>query len=392
MSQTNRPMKLLKILFSLLFCSNVIFAQDSKIQKLASENVTTFTKSNDNKFIGLGWEKLLEEINKSNSVLIGEDHFTNEIPYFVDALSSEVHFDNFICEIDPYSAKSIEAKIKGSKKELDKFVNEYGDNFSFLELQPEFELVQKFVKSKTNIIGLDQIYLTADRLIISELNKQSKNKKAKSIYSSMEEASKKNASDIYMFTDDFQEKLEQLLSLDLSVTEIEQLKALKLSSEIYLGSKHHLRIQWMKNQLMKEFSNWNSKKNIFKFGATHIPNGESFLEIYDIGNLVYNIEDSEFRKSLHIMIIGKGGYSGAPERDTPSQIVDENSEFLQKFKPFFNLVKGEEWHCFDLTPLKKAVSENKLTIEDITISRMIKGYDYLIVIPTVTPAKYIESK
>lgn len=307
-------------------------------------------------------------------------------------MSSEIYFDNFICEIDPYSAKIIEQKIKTSnEKELNIFINEYGNNFSFLELQPEFELFQKFVKSQTNIIGLDQIFLTADRLIISELNKQSKNKKAKSIYSSMEQASKKNASDIYMFTDDFQEKLDELLYLDLSITEIEQLKALKLSSEIYLGSKHHLRIQWIKNQLIKELPAWKNKKNLFKFGAVHMPSGESLLEIYDMGNFVNNIEDAAFRKSLHIMIIGKGGYSGTPERDTPSQKVDENSEFLRKFKPFFSTIKNEDWHLFDLQPLKKAMSENKLSVDDVMLSRIIKGYDYLIVVPTITPAKFIET-
>ncbi|MDO5616856.1 MAG: hypothetical protein Q4G16_11740 [Cruoricaptor ignavus] len=384
-------MKLLKLLLLAIFSTNLIFAQESEIQKLASENVTSFETTNDKIFTGNGWNKILEASAKSNSILIGEAHFTNEIPYFVNALSSEIHFDNFICEIDPFSAKTIESKIKNlNDKELNEFIKNYSDNFSFFELKPEFELFKTFVKSKTNIIGLDQISLIADRLTISELKKSSKNDKAKSIYSAMEETSKKNPSKIYMFSDDFQNKLNEVLNLNLSAEEIEQLNALKLSREIYLNSKHHLRIQWMKNQLMKELPNWKGKKNLFKFGAVHMPSGESLLEIYDIGNLVHNIEDSEFRKPLHIMIIGKSGYSGAPDRDEPEQIVDENSEYLKIYKPFFNLVKDEQWHLFDLLPLKKAITENNLVIEDITLSRIIKGYDYLIIVPTVTPAKFIE--
>lgn len=386
-------MKLLKILFLVLLSPNLIFAQESEIQKLASENISTFKPTNKNTFIGNGWEKLLEVSKKSNSILIGEDHFTNEIPYFANALTSEIYFDNFICEIDPFSAKIIENKIENlNEKQLNEFIKNYGDNFSFFELKPEFELFQKFVKSKTNIIGLDQISLIADRLIISELKKQSKNEKAKSIYSLMEETSKKNSSDIYMFTDDFQNKLNELFTLKLSAKEVEQLEALKLSREIYLESKHHLRIQWMKSQLNKELSNWKGKKNLFKFGAVHMPSGESLLEIYDIGNFVNNIEDSEFRKSLHVLIIGKSGYSGTPDKSNPTQIVDKNSEYLKIYKPFFNLVKDEDWYSFDLQPLKKAISENKLSVENSMLSRIIKGYDYLIVVPTITPAKFIESE
>jgi len=385
-------MKLFKLLFLTIFSTNLIFAQESEIQKLASENVTTFETTNDKTFTGNGWNKILESANKSNSVLIGEDHFTNEIPYFINALSSKNHFDNFICEIDPFSAKTIESKIKNlSDKELNEFIKSYGDNFSFFELKPEFELFEKFAKSKTNIIGLDQISLIADRLTISELKKLSKNEKAKSIYSTMEETSKKNSSDIYMFTDDFQNKLTELLALDLSEKEMEQLQALKLSREIYLESKHHLRVQWMKNQLAKELPNWKGKKNLFKFGAVHMASGESLLEIYDIGNFVNNIEDSEFRKSLHILIVGKSGYSGTPDKSNPTQIIDENSEYLKMYKPFFNLVKDEEWHLFDLSPLKKAISENNLVVDDITLSRIIKGYDYLIIVPTITPAKFIKT-
>ncbi|SFJ76709.1 hypothetical protein [Myroides guanonis] len=386
-------MKLLKILLLTLLSTNLIFAQESEIQKLASENISTFNPTNKNTFIGNGWEKLLEVSKKSNSILVGEEHFTNEIPYLINTLSSEIHFDNFICEIDPFSAKTIESKIENlNDKKLNDFLKNYGDNFSFFELKPEFELFQKFVKSKTNIIGLDQISLVADRLIISELKNQSKNEKAKSIYSSMEATSKKNSSDIYMFTDDFQNKLNELLALNLSAKETEQLMALKLSREIYLESKHHLRIQWMKNQLIKELPNWKGKKNLFKFGAVHMPSGESLLEIYDIGNFVNNIEDSEFRKSLHILIIGKSGYSGTPDKSNPTQIIDENSAYLKIYKPFFNIAKDETWHLFDLQPFKKAISENKLSVENVMLSRVIKGYDYLIVVPRITPAKFIEPK
>jgi hypothetical protein len=40
-------------------------------------------------------------------------------------------------------------------------------------------------------------------------------------------------------------------------------------------------------------------------------------------------------------------------------------------------------------PLKKSILQNKLKVDDIYLSRVIKGYDYLIYIPKVTESKDI---
>ena len=52
------------------------------------------------------------EKDQSNSVLLGETHFTNEIPYFTNVIINEVKFDNYFLEVDPYSVDLIETKIK----------------------------------------------------------------------------------------------------------------------------------------------------------------------------------------------------------------------------------------------------------------------------------------
>ncbi|PZR27613.1 MAG: hypothetical protein DI538_25535 [Azospira oryzae] len=44
-------------------------------------------------------------------MLIGEDHFTNEMPYFTSDIPSEVRFENFFCEIDPFTATILQQKI-----------------------------------------------------------------------------------------------------------------------------------------------------------------------------------------------------------------------------------------------------------------------------------------
>lgn len=393
-------MKLLYTL-GLIFClNNICVAQDSLITQLAKNSVTTFEKTGNN-FIGPGWEKIIEQVKKSDNVLIGEVHFTNEIPAFVSALTTNIKFDNFFCEIDPYSAKILESKIKAlSAQDLNKYSNEYGNTFSFFALQPEFNLLQQIVKSNTTVFGIDQITSVADRLICSELQKTTKSSEAKKIYQIIEDSSKiyfdnflKSKGNplgypFYLLTDRFQKDLQDLSALNLSKKEGFIIESMKLSARIYLQQNHHLRVQSMKNELLKVYPELSDKKNLFKFGANHLAKGESFLKIYDIGNVVNNIADSKFKSSLHIMVVGKSGTQGSPFKDFPEQKIDENSSDIRSLKPLLKVVNGEDWHCFDITALREAMEQNKIAVNDVELKRIIEGYDLVIVIPTITAAKF----
>jgi hypothetical protein len=382
----------------LLSClsSTISFSQDTLITNIAKNNHLQFSKT-ENSFKGPGWDLILKQIKNTDFVLIGEDHFTNEIPYFFNAITSDVKFDNFFCEVDQYSAKIIKSKIeKLSKNHLDNFISNFGNTFSFFSQKSEFDLLSKLVESKTEIFGIDQISIVADRLICSELKISTKNKEAKKIYEEIESNSKTYFDDFllnqknpfYIFTDDFEKKTQELLKLKISKKEIEIVEAMRLSSRIYKNSYHHLRVQYMKNQLMNNYDYLGNKKNLFKFGAYHLPKGESILEIFDIGNLVNNIADSKFKTSLHILIIDKSGTLGSPFKDFPEQKVDIQGDFIKSFKPFFEVVNGTDWSCFDMIPFRNALNEDKIKITDNDLKRVIKGYDLVIIIPVVTASKF----
>jgi len=375
-----------KILFLLvtLFIANFNHAQNTVLDSLAEKNGFAFQPDKNISFQGKGWDVLMNEIKQSNSVLLGETHFTNEIPYFTNALINEVKFDNFFLEVDPYSVDIIETKIKSlSDEQLNSFVKEYSTNFSFLEYEPEFDLFKNLVKRNTKIFGVEQISVFADQMIISRLKATSKNKKAIEIYEQMLQnskliASKEGLEKYYLLSEDCLQKIDLLLQLKLSDKERKEIEDLKLSREIYVKRSHPLRIQLLKNILLTQMPEWKSKKNLFKFGAVHVPKGETILtktDIYDIGNLISNIEEANYRKSLHIMLIGKG---------------DEDDD--TSFKSFLNVAKDDQWYCFDLRPLKKSILQNKLKVDDVYLSRVIKGYDYLIYIPKVTKSKEISIK
>lgn len=372
-------MKKLTILLLTLFITNYNYAQNTVLDSLVQKNGFAFQTDKNISFQGKGWDVLLNEIKQSNSVLLGEAHFTNEVPYFTNVVINEVKFDNYFIEVDPYSVDIIETKIKSLPAEkLNSFVKEYSTNFSFLEHEPEFDLVKDLVKRNTKIYGVEQISVSADQMIISTLKEASKNKKAIEVYEQMLHnsklaASKEGLEKYYLLSEDCLQKIDLLLTLKLSGKERKEIEDLKLSREIYTKRNHLLRIQLLKNILLTQLPDWKNKKNLFKFGANHLPKGETILtktDIYDIGNLISNIEEANYRKSLHLMIVGKG------DKD------DDAS-----FKSFLNVAKDEQWYCFDLRPLKKSILQNKLKVDDVYLSRVIKGYDYLIYIPKVTKSK-----
>lgn len=164
--------------------------------------------------------------------------------------------------------------------------------FSFYAFTPEFALLKQFTESNTKIQGTDQILLVGDRVISNELQKVTKNKKAKDIYTTIENNSKiyfdnflkDQSKPFYLLTDDFKKNIEELSLLELSPEEVQIINALKQSAKIYKSQSHHLRVQLMKNQLMEEYSDWAGKRNLFKYGANHVAKGESLMEVYDIGN------------------------------------------------------------------------------------------------------------
>ncbi len=376
--------------------SNAQYNQDSLLTSIAQQNLTKFFVKN-NVFSGNGWDTLITRVKSSDFVLVGEAHLTNEIPLFVKSLTDKVRFDNFFCEIDPYSAKIIESKIKDfSETQLKQYTDELGSCFSFFALEPEFNLLKKLVKSKTNVFGLDQIMVVADRLICHELKQITRNKRAKQIYEDIEEKSKrgllsyiKDPSDLtvlYLLTDEFQNYITELKSMNLSSKENEIIRSFELTTKIYKEQDQFLRSQLNKNILMKDSQKLENTKNLFKFGALHM------FKDSDIGNLVSNVADSQFKKSLHIMVLGLSGTTSGPFQGMPNDEDAGNHQFSEVLKPLLSVASTNEWSCIDMSSIKSAYLEGKIQVSDPTLLRIINGYDYFVIIPKLSPPNFIQAQ
>ena len=380
----------------LVIVAQCLFAQET-FSSIVKENGMRFTVSEEG-FRGEGWDEILAQVQSHDNVLIGEDHFFNEIPFFISKLSDEVTFDNLFCEIDPYMADILEGKIKDlEEEELKSFTSSFGSAFSFYALAPEFDLMKKMVRSNTKLIGTDQISIRSEGLLAAQLKEQTQSEKARAIYADIEKKSPLYFSEFmkgngmpYFLSEELTGQLERLKKCELSPDEQSLIEDLELSQQIYLNQDHHLRIQLMKHNMLEHFDQITQSKNLFKYGAVHLPKGESLMEIQDIGTLVNNLSDGQFESSLHLMIIGQKGSQGVPFEGMENGQVDPNGEDLKSYKVFFDAMKSSEWQVFDNKKILAQLKSNKIDVEDETLERVIKGYDYLIVIPQVSAAEFLK--
>ncbi len=373
------------------------FTQDSLLLRMASENVKFFKPKNQS-FAGEGWEYINDKVKRSTHILIGEDHFSNEIPAFVKALARRTKFDIFYIELDPFSTAIIaKSFLNHTKEEREQFNTTYSGLFSFYALKPEYELLEQMMASGAVLLGSDQIVMYADRLIFQDIIDQTNSHEARKIYKNVIDQSviyldkfyKNPQNPMYFMTPDFWGQLDLLDQLDLSAKEKLILQNMRKSVTIYREQNHRDRVQLILHQLMNDYPKWNTSKTLFKYGASHMARGESFLDVYDIGNLVAGIATSNYQESFHVMIVGESGKVGSPFKGFPDTPIDiEKGFYLSYLKPFFKITSGDHWHMFNLIPLREAIERQKLMIDNINLKRVIKGFDVLVIIPEVTPAKF----
>jgi len=388
------------LLLSILLPCLPLQADDPAFAGLARQHQFSMSEQ-DGAFSGPGWDLLSERVAGAQHVLIGEDHFTNEMPQLIGAVAGIGFYDHFYIEVDPFSTRIIERSIR----EMDpaqrlQFRRTFGDLYSFYALAPEYALLEQLVGGGARLLGSDQVVMYADRLVFQDWATRTENDQAREVYRHIARQSRErferflehpeepDFSSMYFMTPEFAGDLERLSALELSGEEHEMVEAMRRSVDIYQTQSHRKRVQLIKHQLMVDYPRWIGSRNLFKYGANHLARGESLLTVQDIGALVAELAEAAYQESLHVMVIGESGAQGSPFRGFPPSPIEPDGFYLKHLQPFFALTTGEAWAVFDLVPLRRAQQRGELAVDNVNLLRSIKGYDLLVLIPEVTPAPY----
>lgn len=392
------------LLLCTIFCSlNFATAQNTVLDSIAFSQKKVFFHDNG-KFVGENIDSLINEISKCSFLLIGEQHHTNEIPLFLNFLLQRINFDNYITEGNQSLTDLLEQTLKNSELSYNNLIKRHTDRFGFYTFSKDRKLLESFLLADKPVIELDQVFASSDVPLLENLSRSTLNKSAKKVYEELIKIAevrwikyKKNPevqppfnlSELpLLFSPELTEKLRPLLSQDISPREKQIIQDLIQSNEIYVTAiegkgleSHEKRISLMKKNLLSNYDKLVDKRNLFKFGANHVTKHKSLGQgTPDVGSLVLNLADAQGKKSLHIAILEKSGQIGG--------LFDKNIETngLAYLKPFSNLSNSEnEWLLFDLKKVGSEVKKKNVSIKSTALTNFIDGFDYLIIIPKVTP-------
>ncbi len=354
----------------------------------------TYTFSQGPTFSGKGWDQLLEKAKRTNYVLIGEDHFTNEIPMFTRAFAQQWMPANYICEVDPWMMNIFSSKINSSTNDqLNAWIASNYNGFSFFQKKPEFELMTSLLQQKTRLCGIEQVGLMSTTILYQYLMDHGAPKN-RNIYQLLRDSStavnNRTFADLskpfFMLNPFFQEKMDKLDRTAMKSEEKSLVDDMLRSASIYKTGSHRARIKLMQQNLMALYPTaLKGKKSLFKFGANHTMKGESYLPVYDIGTTAHILAQAENQDSFHVIILPKSGQQAGFLGG--SQDIDFKEGIYLALQPLFVAASSNEWSVIDLEAVRAAIRKAQHTITDEQLRKTIFGYDALVVFPKATPAQ-----
>lgn len=401
-SSATQPTIRLKLLLRLhllvtvcIFSVGSSFAQDSTLTRLIRQNQYPLVQ-NGTQFSGTGWAKLQQEILKSQLVLIGEDHGLAEIPIFTRAVAQEFKPTLFVAEIDKYQAQDLSRLAAQPGLPL-AFQKKHPMALSFYSWAEEFELARYLRSQNVEFLGIDQVSAFSAGRFYTQLAEKSKDRAVKSYFS--RRATAYQAHDRAAFSAD----LSQITILRQSPATLDSLVAMTkkespevqqmasdyvASARIHQTQSHQPRVNLMKRNLgMRLSSSQLLPKTLFKFGSYHVSRGVSLIGgAFDVGNLALNLADVHDQKSLHILVSGKQGkkLSGFNLDDFSKNIVPYSNSEEVFVKPFPVPAGSTAWQVFDMRPVRRALLNKKLKLDNLALTSIIIGYDYVVIIPETT--------
>ncbi len=359
---------------------------------------------------------MTEALVSSRFVLLGEDHFSREIPQFAAALCDLIHPDVSAVEAGPYAARFVGSFLGRSDRveQVRHRDQAHPDNMAFLDVQEENDLAAHCAAASRSahfeLWGLDQEYVgSAGTLLEAMMDTKPGPQTTAAITAAM---ARDRSAEAEARTSGKLEQLFLLASTEADVAPLEQAvatdgnAATKALFSEFIASRHiyqmHLeglpdanmvRAQLLKRHFMADYTRLQARNSearvFFKFGGMHTGKGFSFLHQRDLGNFVAEQADLEQAKSLHIFVMGVHGvraYPGAYGRPVVPQPFDLRSDPERKWLapaltpgPQDSRDKGATWTLFDLRKLR--FGRVALPSE---WEHLVYSYDLLIIVPEFT--------
>lgn len=390
----------MKTLFTIVFIAilNPTIAQTEVLKTTDLLSYSYPFEIINQQIIGPGADTLKAAINRSQFFMIGEEHDSPQIselmniilPYFANS-----QYCHFGLEVGPFSATIL-------KRELQKNNSLYPFNHEFYLKYKEIPIpffdgkadelfLKTALKQKFNLWGLDQEFLSAPLFIVDEINSYSKNKTSKT-YSFAKSFLEKKFDDYNRMNDnsyfnilDEENELTAYFKNCNSPKQKELIDYVRKSMNIYKASNNKSNEQRM-NYMKRNFSNYYQlalkkealPKVVIKMGGMHLGRGKSWLSIYDLGNMIYELASFNGTKATSVSCFSR--YIEENENET---IDYSNDEEGKKLSLILELATKDKWVLIDSNKIIDLAKRRKIIL-NADLDFLLSKYDYLLFSPKKT--------
>ncbi len=375
-------------------------------------------------FSGSGAATLRAAVQPARYVLLGEAHFTREIPNLAAALCDLVKPDAYAVEVGPYAARYVDGLLTVPAADriraMQEYLHRYPESTAFLNSRPENDLAAHCVGStkgsRVALWGLDQEFIgsAGSLLALMEATKPGPQaREAIAVAKAEEKASEARARasgnylDLFVVaaTDAQINALEKAVAADGNAHTRELLDELTVSRDIYRlhatdpGASFALRAELLKQHFLADYRPLAlTKPNariLFKFGDNHMGRGFNATHDLDLGDFIAEQAAAENAASLHILVLGlhgmqytMPGYGKPMGQESFDVAQDKDSRWLgavsKELLPQDPDESGQMLTLFDLRKLRYRELEMPAEWE-----KVIYSFDLFVIEPNLSVADEI---
>lgn len=366
-------------------------------------------------FSGPGAAILSDAVDASRYVLIGESHFSREIPAFttnVCRLMAPGGLTAMAVEAGPEAAKAVNARMRAPDRErqIADFLTAYPDVMAFLNSRAEGQTVADCAAAAGpafKLWGLDQEFLGVSGYLFEQMLASGPGPLARAQIEALAEQERTavqaalasgSPTDLFLLkaTDAALDPAGAAIDQDggdrakALFAALRETRAIYQASQSGRGDANGRRARLMKRTLAAHLAEVPQARVLMKFGAYHLYKGYNPLGQRDVGNFVAELADGQNVTSLNLIVGGArgtgAGYNGVGR---PMKVYDfdattgKDSDWRKEVmlaRP--SGAAPDDWILVDLRRLRSR------DMKDLTPEwrELILGYDFAVVAPELSPS------
>lgn len=373
---------------------------------------------------GSGLQVLTTALDQAKFVAIGEDHFTQQIPLFATAVCREMApkgLTSLALETSPAAAAFVTRTLgtANRREQMAELQRRFPWSIAFLNVQEENDFVENCFEATPGknlaIWGLDQDFEGSAGWTLERMMQSSPGPKSRAAIAvmqhdeqaaGMEAVKTGNDAKLYLFssTDAQMQSAGAAIKVDGTPSAQKMFEGMEQSRDIY---KKQLinppianldRITLLDQAFLANYhaasQSPSSQRILVKLGDTHMYRGMNEMHQLNLGDFLAELANGEGAQSLHIMVLGVEGehvtYGPYGKPPVHFQAVTDQDASYRWLKAAVDarseVAPDGPWTMYDLRQLRYR------RLEGLTPDweRVIYGYDFLVLIPRLTPAHLLQ--